>query len=295
MGEDAVKSRFHTLAISAVRPAKHLSPSPSFQRCAFTSWIKENINKRECCFFEKGVREDVCKCGYLKTDHVDEAIKPEDFTGESWDKHRHAYEVPTDAFGDISFGGLGQKTGQYARVSTDTSPENLYQLLTEQWKLPPPNLLISVTGGAKNFYLKARLKNMFRRGLIKVAQTTGAWIITGGTHTGVMKHVGQAVRDHTLSNATQGPIVAIGVATWGIIHNRDALVHSEGCFPAHYEMDIKGQGRLSCLDNNHTHFLLVDDGTHGNYGVEIELRSRLEKCISRKRLGNKDHLQCHAE
>ncbi|XP_068428649.1 transient receptor potential cation channel subfamily M member 2 isoform X2 [Clinocottus analis] len=288
MGEDAVKSRFHTLAISAVRPAKHLSPSPSFQRCAFTSWIKENINKRECCFFEKGVREDVCKCGYLKTDHVDEAIKPEDFTGESWDKHRHAYEVPTDAFGDISFGGLGQKTGQYARVSTDTSPENLYQLLTEQWKLPPPNLLISVTGGAKNFYLKARLKNMFRRGLIKVAQTTGAWIITGGTHTGVMKHVGQAVRDHTLSNATQGPIVAIGVATWGIIHNRDALVHSEGCFPAHYEMDIKGQGRLSCLDNNHTHFLLVDDGTHGNYGVEIELRSRLEKCISRKRLGNKE-------
>ncbi len=62
---------------------------------------------------------------------------------------------------------------QYARVSTDTSPEILYHLLTEQWKLCPPNLLISVTGGAKNFYLKARLKNMFHRGLIKVAQTTG--------------------------------------------------------------------------------------------------------------------------
>lgn len=62
---------------------------------------------------------------------------------------------------------------QYARVSTDTSPEILYQLLTEQWKLSPPNLLISVTGGAKNFYLKSHLKNMFHRGLIKVAQTTG--------------------------------------------------------------------------------------------------------------------------
>lgn len=62
---------------------------------------------------------------------------------------------------------------QYVRVSTDTSPEILYQLLTEQWKLSPPNLLISVTGGAKNFYLKARLKNVFHRGLIKVAQTTG--------------------------------------------------------------------------------------------------------------------------
>ena len=56
---------------------------------------------------------------------------------------------------------------------------------------------------------------------------TGAWIISGGMHTGVMKHVGQAVRDHALSSATQGQIVAIGVATWGIIHNREALVHSE--------------------------------------------------------------------
>lgn len=258
------------------------------KRCAFAYWTKENINKRECCFYEKGVREDACKCGYSKTEHVDEAIKPEDFTGESWDRHRYIREVPTDAFGDISFGGLGQKTGKYVRVSTDTSPEILYQLLTEQWKLSPPNLLISVTGGAKNFYLKARLKNVFHRGLIKVAQTTGAWIITGGTHTGVMKHVGQAVRDYALSSSMQGQIVAIGVATWGIIHNRDALVHPEGCFPAHYLMDIKGQGRLSCLDNNHTHFLLVDDGRHGHYGVEIELRSQLEKCISRKRLGNKE-------
>ncbi|XP_044073631.1 transient receptor potential cation channel subfamily M member 2 isoform X1 [Siniperca chuatsi] len=259
------------------------------KRCTFVAWIRESIHKRECCFFEKDVREDVCKCGYSKTDHVDEAIKPENFTGESWDRYKHIREVPTDAFGDVSFGGLGQKTGKYARVSTDTSSEILYQLLTEQWKLSPPNLLISVTGGAKNFYLKARLKNMFHRGLIKVAQTTGAWIITGGTHTGVMKHVGQAVRDYTLSSSMQNQVVAIGVATWGVIHNRDTLVHSEGCFPAHYLMDIKGQGRLSCLDNNHTHFLLVDDGTQGHYGVEIELRSRLEKCISGKCLGNKEN------
>lgn len=66
----------------------------------------------------------------------------------------------------------------------------------------------------------------------------------------------------------------------------------QGCFPAHYLMDIKGQGRLSCLDNNHTHFLLVDDGTQGRYGVEIELRSRLEKYISGKSLGTKGYSWC---
>ena len=61
-----------------------------------------------------------------------------------------------------------------------------------------------------------------------VVLLTGAWIITGGTHAGVMKHVGQAVKDHALSSSSsQGQIVAIGVATWGVIHNRDALVNAE--------------------------------------------------------------------
>lgn len=54
----------------------------------------------------------------------------------------------------------------------------------------------------------------------------------------------------------------------------------QGGFPAEYVMDEEGQGHLTCLDNNHSHFILVDDGTHGHYGVEIPLRTRLEKFIS---------------
>ncbi|CAG09283.1 unnamed protein product, partial [Tetraodon nigroviridis] len=302
----------------------------------FASWMRKNIHKKECCFFERDKSsEDVCVCGYLKSEHTDEAIKTDEFRGQSWKKHRHVRQGPTDAFGDISFSDLGHKTGkvnfwspvhtvcvcvcvcsghhcqpvcpQYARVSTDTSPETLYQLLTGWWQLSPPNLLISVTGGAKNFCLKAGLKKMFHRGLIKVAQTTGAWVITGGTHTGVMKHVGEAVKDYALSSSTHSQIVAIGVATWGIIHNRGSLVepkygnhgypwavtglltpvYLQGCFPARYQIDEEGQGRFSCLDNNHTHFLLVDDGTQGHYGLEIELRTGLEKFISGKNLGHK--------
>ncbi|RXN16987.1 transient receptor potential cation channel subfamily M member 2 [Labeo rohita] len=256
-----------TLARSAVK-GQYLSLSPSFQR-SLASWVKVNIKKKECCFYVEDGREGICKCGYPKTEHYDEAIKPEDYMGEQWDRHRHVRE--------------------YIRVSSDTSCESLYQLMTEHWKLRSPNLLISVTGGAKNFYIKTHLKDKFRRGLIKVAQTTGAWILTGGTHTGVMKHVGMAVRDYTLSSGlTEGQIVVIGVAPWGVIHNRQALIHPEGCFPAYYSLDEQGQGRLSCLDINHTHFLLVDDGTHGHYGVEIELRARLEKLISQQSLGNRE-------
>lgn len=51
-------------------------------------------------------------CGYPKTQHVDEAIKPESYMGQPYDKQRHIREISTDAYGDISFGGMGQKTGK---------------------------------------------------------------------------------------------------------------------------------------------------------------------------------------
>lgn len=33
------------------------------------------------------------------------------------------------------------------------------------------------------------------------------------------------------------------------------------------------------LDSNHSHFLLVDNGTEDKYGVEIDLRSRFEEAV----------------
>lgn len=53
------------------------------------------------------------------------------------------------------------------------------RLLIETWELDIPNLVISVTGGAKSFQLKPKLKEAFTKGLIKCAVTTNAWIITG--------------------------------------------------------------------------------------------------------------------
>uniref|UniRef100_A0A3B3YQT6 Uncharacterized protein n=1 Tax=Poecilia mexicana TaxID=48701 RepID=A0A3B3YQT6_9TELE len=245
-----------------------------------STWIKNNITKKECCSNKEG-----CCSGYSELDSTDKASKPEDFKKRTCNEDKHVHEVSTDAFGVIKFGG--QKSSKYVRVFTDTKPEVLYELLTKQWKLPRPNLVISVTGGAKNFYLKSHLKKAFHRGLIKVAQTTGAWIITGGTNAGVMMHVGQAVRDCALNNTMKRKIVAIGVAPWRVIHNKDKLVNEEGCFPAQYVIDTQGQGNMACLDNNHSHFLLVDDGTNDSdaYGAEIPLRTELEQYISDQALG----------
>lgn len=38
----------------------------------------------------------------------------------------------------------------------------------------------------------------------------------------------------------------------------------------------------ACLDNNHSHYILVDNGTINQYGVEISFRANLENCIARK-------------
>ncbi|KAJ8036472.1 Transient receptor potential cation channel subfamily M member 3 [Holothuria leucospilota] len=38
------------------------------------------------------------------------------------------------------------------------------------------------------------------------------------------------------------------------------------------------------LDPNHTHFILVDNGTTGHFGVEIKLRSKLEKVLSEQKI-----------
>lgn len=56
---------------------------------------------------------------------------------------------------------------------------------------------------------------------------TGAWIITGGTRTGVMEFVGDAVKDHIITSGRKNDVVVLGVATWGCVANRQALEEEE--------------------------------------------------------------------
>ena len=52
-----------------------------------------------------------------------------------------------------------------------------------------------------------------------------AWIIAGGTKTGVMEIVGEAVHEYNLQNrASKHDIVVLGIATWGIVANRTCLL-----------------------------------------------------------------------
>lgn len=73
--------------------------------------------------------------------------------------------------------------------------------MTKEWQLELPKLLISVHGGLQNFELQPKLKQVFGKGLIKAAMTTGAWIFTGGVNTGNWKRdrEGQAEATDVLS------------------------------------------------------------------------------------------------
>ncbi|RXM32084.1 Transient receptor potential cation channel subfamily M member 2 [Acipenser ruthenus] len=52
-------------------------------------------------------------CGYIKASHSEEAVKHEEFLGETWDPKRHVSEEPTDAYGDIRFTGSVQNVGKF--------------------------------------------------------------------------------------------------------------------------------------------------------------------------------------
>ena len=58
-------------------------------------------------------------------------------------------------------------------MSFRTKLEDVMKLLFSKnmWNLTPPKLIISVTGGA-TLNLKPRLKDSFRKGLVKAASTT---------------------------------------------------------------------------------------------------------------------------
>ncbi|CAF4570444.1 unnamed protein product [Rotaria sp. Silwood2] len=51
--------------------------------------------------------------------------------------------------------------------------KHLIELLRNKWELPPPELIISVTGGAKIFNLPQRSRIALQKGLVSAAVTTG--------------------------------------------------------------------------------------------------------------------------
>uniref|UniRef100_A0A6Q2XD01 Transient receptor potential cation channel, subfamily M, member 4a n=1 Tax=Esox lucius TaxID=8010 RepID=A0A6Q2XD01_ESOLU len=204
-----------------------------------------------------------------------------------WDSIQHSSAYPTDAFGELEFEGASRRHSKFLRLSCDTPPSIAYKLLTADWGLPLPNLVVSVVGGEGRAKVKMWVREVLRQGLVKASQSTGAWILTEGLREGVGRCVGEAVRDHAAaaSSVSHNKVVALGIAPWGLVKNREQLVNPQGSFPAKYY--VHNTSRDSCsLDINYQAFLLVDDGTVGRRGGEAGFRAQLEDYISKQRTGS---------
>ncbi|CAF1637673.1 unnamed protein product, partial [Adineta ricciae] len=128
-------------------------------------------------------------------------------------------ELTTD-FGFLKFDenelDSSTRLSEYIRLSLNTSAETVVKFMKDGWALPNPDLIISVTGGAKSFEMSARLKKVFQRGLVAAAVTTKAWLITAGTNAGVVKEVGEALNNYRYKNEKHGlDVPCIGIGSWG--------------------------------------------------------------------------------
>ncbi|XP_053674658.1 transient receptor potential cation channel trpm [Anopheles nili] len=249
---------------------------------AARSWIEANFQKRECIKFIPSPKNgEICCCGQERRTHQFPAGCETGVLGDSWQASKNTRPQPTDAYGTIEFqGGAHPTKAQYVRLSYDTRPELLVQLFTREWNLELPKLLITVQGGKANFELQPKLKKVLRKGLLKAAKTTGAWIFTGGTNTGVTKQVGDALLLE--GQQRSGRVVSIGIAPWGIVERNHELLGHNRDVPCHSISSPRS--KLAVLNNRHAYFLLVDNGTQGRYGAELILRRKLEKYISNQKL-----------
>uniref|UniRef100_A0A8D0HHW4 non-specific serine/threonine protein kinase n=1 Tax=Sphenodon punctatus TaxID=8508 RepID=A0A8D0HHW4_SPHPU len=265
------------------------------------SWIEGVFSKRECAKIIPSSKDphkcpvgcQVCQnlirccCGRLIGDHpgveyswpvYQSAKVAED---EEWSILKHTKTSPTDSFGTINFqDGNHTYHAKYIRTSYDTKLDQLLQLMVKEWQMELPKLVISVHGGIQNFKLSSKDKQVFDKGLVKAAETTGAWIITEGINAGVSKHVGDALKAHASQYLRK--ICALGIPPWGIIENQKDLIGKDVvCL---YQTLSNPLSKLSTLNSMHSHFILADDGTVGKYGNEMKLRRNLEKYISLQKI-----------
>ncbi|XP_053720557.1 transient receptor potential cation channel subfamily M member 4-like [Synchiropus splendidus] len=254
------------------------------------SWIPKIFKKRICTTFVEDSSSNgaLCQCGGTRDTHASVALGDYFSTAmvNHWDSAQHSSEYPTDAFGELQFAGASKRHSYFLRMSWDTPPSMVYTLMTTHWGLPSPNLVVSVVGGEGCAKVKTWVREVLRQGLVKASQSTGAWILTAGLREGVGRCVGEAVRDHATaaSSLSLNKVVAVGVAPWGVVQNREHLVNPQGSFPAKYYAQNTTRDS-SCLDNNYQAFLLVDDGSVGCRGGETSFRAKLEDYISHQRTG----------
>ncbi|CAM4753000.1 unnamed protein product [Rotaria magnacalcarata] len=157
------------------------------------------------------------------------------------------------------------RLSQFIRMALDTDAAAVVEFMEQGWKLPNPDLIISVIGGGQQFHMSPHLRQAFQQGLVIAAATTSktntllrprgkarlrstmevqgsssevqgstsevhgnAWLITTGVNTGVVKEVGEALNKYRYTHQKHGlDISCIGIGSWKYTAGCEQLIRSE--------------------------------------------------------------------
>ncbi|XP_066295735.1 transient receptor potential cation channel subfamily M member-like 2 [Branchiostoma lanceolatum] len=156
------------------------------------------------------------------------------------------------------------------------SMEVIGQHLHRTWRIERPKVIVSLYCEPEHFSLWKRRKiyDALQTGLIKLASTTNMWLITNGANLGVGKLVGDAMKREkarreylVLKEEDDQPTLrAVGILPF--------------CAVAHmmprWRIVQEELGDQWELNPDHTHFIVVDDGSNDNWNAEHELRLQLQ-------------------
>ena len=97
----------------------------------------------------------------------------------------------------------------------------MVDFMQHTWKMEMPSVIFSVTGSAEEFTLRPKFRDTFMSALLNATRSTNAWIVTGGSDSGIMKLVGD-----TLARGKQME-TALAVSCWGTVIGRTELIPNE--------------------------------------------------------------------
>ena len=185
--------------------------------------------------------------------------------------------------GAIRFPSSSRPPAMWAEVPGDITKEELSTLFGLEgqghWKVKRPSVLISVTGGATSLKdnVKPKEELVIKRGLGQAVRQTKAWVVTGGTDAGVMADVGKII----MRDLTDLDVVCIGVVQKKLVLRHEELHEQppKATYPYPSKETCPSLKEQFRLEQNHSHFLLVD----GDAQAEVHVRSQLQNMLCRNR------------
>ncbi|CAF1153213.1 unnamed protein product [Rotaria sordida] len=236
-----------------------------------------NIRYRICHKYtpkrDKNNENDICICERPKEEHEDY-----EESNNRWTMNYNTREVINSDLGTLLHGGL------YVRLALDTPLEKVEKILLDAWKIRKPLFIVTIIGGAKYFKMNDKLETYFINGIVDIINKSDAWLFSSGYNIGIVQLAGRAIQKFKLTHFKKNNFTAIAVCKWGSIKNvkmitsRDDKKTKQTTTNAsssnkNDKSEERQHGQWD-LEMNHSHYLMLDDGSILNYEIG-DYRTRL--------------------